>query len=167
MRRFTGSEVVWISVVAWLAFIPFYQTVGLGYISHEKLTNIAHALVMGAAFTVWLQWTPAVKRALGSGYSSGADMMSVSIWALMGALIYTRAYAIVVLWLDRPPWLMESFLLPISPWALFGALVMMIFAPGTDEGEIPLRNYGWFFFAAIVGALVTGFTIGLTIADFT
>lgn len=166
MRRLTGNEVIWISVIAWVAFIPLYQAVTFGYISHQKFTNVAHALAMGAAFTVWLQWIPAVRRAIAAGYSSGADMMSVSVWALMGVLIYMRVYSIVVLTLDRPPWLMESFMLPIAPWALFGALVMMIFAPGTKQGEIPLRNYGWFLFAGVFGALITGISIGLSIADF-
>lgn len=169
MRRLTGNEVIWISVLAWISFIPLYQLVTLGYLSLEKFTNVEHALAMGAAFTVWLQWIPAVRRAVLAGYSSGADMMSVSVWALMGVLMYIRVYAITVLNVDDSweAWIRSSFFVPLAPHMLFGALVLMIFAPGTKQGEVPLRNYGWFLFAGVFGALFTGISIGFSLADIT
>lgn len=167
IRRLSGNEVIWISLVAWLAFVPLYQAVNFGYLSHEKFTNIAHSLVLGTSFTVWLQWIPAVRRAIRAGYSSGADMLSVSIWALMSVIMYIRVYAIWKLNAADAAWMDKSFLVPIAPWALFGALVMMIFAPGTKDGVIPLRNYNWFLFAGFIGSMVTGISIGLGLADLT
>lgn len=160
MRQLTGNEVMWITVVSLFSFIPAYQFVVFGWIGREEFTNIAHSYALGMAFTVWLQWIPAVRRAFAGGYRSGADMLAVALWVLMGSLIYIRGYALIVFVMERPPWILASFLVPLAPWVLGSALVMMMFAPGVKDGNVPLRNYGWFVFAGFIGCMLTGISIG-------
>lgn len=162
MRRFTKNVSAWITIGTILSFFLMYSVT-----THDQAVEIANGLVLGVGVAIMLTWFLPAMESMRTNRGTGAGLLSMAIFGVGVALTVHRIWAYTLRWLDRPEWLLNSIFAPGAAWILGVAGVMILLAPGTQEGEIPLRNYVWFVFAGVIGALVSGISIGFSLANLT
>lgn len=158
MRRITKRSWLWITIATLMSF-GFLAMI----FNEAQMIEIASGFVLGTSLAVTLTWFPAAKASILSGDGEGKDVLKMAIFGTGFALFAHRIYTYAARWLGRPEWLVDSYLGALAPWGLGVALVMILLAPGTQEGNIPLRNYVWFVFAGVIGALFSGIAIGYSL----
>ncbi len=146
-------------VLFWVAF----PVLGL-----DVTTEVASSLALGAHFTLAITWLPAAflsTMRLGRGRQlDGYQIFHIGFWLLNAALLMQRAWITALRWADRPGWMLD---LPISAfvaWSIACACALIILSPETVEGEVPNRNKLYVVFAACLGSIIAGITIGFFIA---
>lgn len=160
MRRFTKNVSAWITISTIISFFLMYAIT-----TQEQAIEIANGLVLGVGVAIMLTWFVPAIQSMRSNRGTGAGLLSMAIFGLGLAMTLHRLWAYAVRWSGRPEWMLDSIFNPGSVWILGVAGVMILLAPGTQEGEIPLRNYVWFVFAGVIGALVSGISIGFSLAN--
>lgn len=161
MVKFSNFVTIFMTVGLLLFWAAFYL-LGL-----DITTEVASSLALGAHFTLTVTWLPAATRALLSamrgGKLDGYQIFHIGFWLLNVALLAHRCWITAFRWADRPDWMLD---LPVSAfiaWSIACASALIILSPETVQGEVPNRNKLYVIFAACLGSLVAGITIGVFI----
>lgn len=155
-------------------FVTVFFVLGLGLfwlawttLSLEVITEIASSLVLGTTLTLTVTWAPAAIRAivhtLRGGRLDGYQIFHVGFWLLNVALLFQRIWIIIFRWADRPDWMLSLPWSAFSAWTIACASALIILSPETIKGEVPNRNKLYVAFAACLGSLIAGITIGFFI----
>lgn len=155
MTQLKTSVAAWLCLIGIMSFWIFWFSVG-----RLATTQLAYSLMLGCAITLMVQWFLPAFRAVKSPQSSGAGLTAFAIFGIVCALAVQRIFAIVNFKLDYPDWLLESFMPSLSAWTLFFFLAVLVLAPGTTAGVVPVRNFWQLTVAIFIGGIVSGIGIG-------
>ncbi|AEG53129.1 hypothetical protein [Sinorhizobium meliloti] len=155
MKRISSNTA---AVIAILSIVLFWILNAL--LGHAIMLELASSLLLGACCSVMIRWAAAAYAAVRSGGKEGENLLALAIWSLGAAIFFHRSWANVVRWSDRPDWMLDSPVAAFAVWIMAIAMAMIILAPGTVRGVVPLRNFVWLFASGCVGSLVAGIMIG-------
>lgn len=138
----------------WLA----YPLVG-----NEIAIEISSSLLLGAALTLALTWATTAMRSIwklaAAQELEGFEVFNLGVFLLFVGLFWQRVYATILRWADRPDWLLQMPWGAFSAWTIACACALILLAPGTNHGDVPIRNKVYVLFSAFVGGIVAGITL--------
>lgn len=160
MKRLTTNLAIWLMAAGLAAFAVVYTLFG----QHTTI-EIASAMLLGGCIVIALTWLPTTLVGISKGTRGGAEVLAFGICSmgLFGATrqIWTQVYR----YLGQPEGMLEHWTYPLILWALFWSTFVVIVAPGTQDGEIPITNKIYLLAATGIGALVAGIAIGMSLAQ--
>lgn len=159
MKRVTTNLAFWLAAAGFSSFWIVY-----GVLGHEATVEIASGLVFGADIMLALTWAAAAYYAVRHGAKSGEGILALGLFWVCSFGAIQRFWTIVFRWLDRPDWMLDHWSNPLAVWSIFWGLIIIMLAPGTQQGNVPARNQVQVILAVFIGALVAGITIGLSLA---
>ncbi len=130
------------------------------FLGHLIMLEIASSLLLGACCSVMIRWAAAAFNAIRAGGKEGENLLALAIFCLGASIFFHRSWANVLRWYERPAWMLDSPVSAFAVWIMAVAMAMIILAPGTVRGAVPLRNFVWLFASGCVGSLVAGIMIG-------
>lgn len=156
-------------------FITIFMVVGLAvfWIAYPLLgldftTEVASSLALGAHFTLAVTWFPAAARAVlrvsRGERLDGFQIFHIGFWMLCMALLMQRIWITALRWAGRPDWMVDLPFSAFSAWSIACACALVILSPETVQGEVPNRNKLYVVFAACLGSVIAGISIGVFIA---
>jgi len=162
MKPPSANIAFWIAVGGILSFGILY------YILRTDITSIvASSLSLGVALMLIITWAPACYSAVKRGSREGRDLLRMGIWFTALGVLLSRIYVIIYVVLDRPDWLLYTPFNSIGVWTYIWGAGMILLAPGTTEGVIPMTNFWIIAFAIAIGIGVSSFTLGFFLAQIT
>jgi hypothetical protein len=160
MKRITTNIALWLMGIGISSFWIVYFALG-----QSTTVEIASGLILGACIVLMLSWLPAMAIGVMKGTRGDSDVLALGIFSvgLFGSI--RQEWTLIYRWLDRPEWMLMHWSYPLILWAVFWGLLTVIIAPGTVNGEIPTSNKIYLFGASIIGALVSGIAIGMSLVQ--
>lgn len=162
IRRLTTNLALWLLTIGlasfWFVYAIFGQAVTI---------EIASGMLLGGCVVLALTWLPSAAIAIANGGRSGPDVLALGLCAMSTFGAIRQTWTLAYRYFGRPEWMLDHWSYPFVIWSVFWGLLIIILAPGTTEGDIPTSNKIYLIVAAIIGALVAGIAIGMSLAQST
>ncbi|QXV73579.1 hypothetical protein [Rhizobium phage RHph_X2_30] len=155
MKRISSNTAAMIAIISIGLFWILNAILG-----REIMIELASSLLLGACCSVMIRWAGAAYSSVRSGGKEGENLLALAIFSLGASIFFHRSWANLVRWSDRPEWMLESPVAAFAVWIMAVSMAMIILAPGTVRGVVPLRNLLWLFASGCIGSLVAGIMIG-------
>lgn len=148
MRMLARSRAVWFLAAAMVVFWAMWF--GLGFDATYELTS---SLRFGAAIMLTITWAAPCWYGLRSaGADQGEGLLQAGLFFMVLTVSGWGAYGIAYRWMGRPEWLLQTPIGSFLAWSLFCSCVLIMFAPGTRGGVIPMRNWIYLLIATAIGS---------------
>lgn len=160
MKNLTTNLAIWLMAAGIGAFVAVYAAFG-----QATTIEIASGMLLGGCLVIALTWLPTTLIGISKGTKGGAEVLAFGICSigLFGAI--RQSWTQVYRYLERPEWMLAHWSYPLMLWCLFWSTFVIIVAPGTADGEIPVTNKIYLLAATGIGALVAGIAIGMSLAQ--
>lgn len=149
MNKLRAIHVGWWLGLALAAFVVLYNI-----LPYETFLGIALNTAFAASLAAIARYFLDTIRAIRSGIA-GLSFMLTSMLSIFFMVFIQRGWAMSLDALDRPVWLVTSFMTIFIPWMMAASLSLAVVAPDIDS---PKENSGY----RILGSIIT-FLLGMAI----
>lgn len=160
MNRITTNLALWLMVSGIASFALLYPMLG-----QLDTVEVASGCLMGACTVIGLSWLPTAYRGAVNGARSGAEVLALGLCSLGIFGTIRQGWTFAYRFLDRPQAMLDNWTYPLILWSVFWSLLIVIIAPGTQQGEIPPANKRYMIVVGIIGAFVAGFATAYSLAQ--
>lgn len=156
---FARFQTLWLSLVAVLIYIAVHYAIG-----QMTAKWLIDSMVLGVAAGMAWTWRSAAFRAIRRGGSSGTDKIILTVWLAWTTLLVQRGYVLTLNAMDRPQWLVDSFVPGLVATLIFLAGMYGLSAPATGAEDLLKREQlhliiGWFITGAVGGGAIVYFML--------
>jgi len=167
LKRLKSNTIAQIAVVGFLSYWVLWfglgamaRGLGLERTNNDIMLELCSGLVLGAAPILTYTWFTSAVQALKEGGKDDYSFLNFAIFTICGAITYQQLWITTMRWLGRPEWMLESALRPLATWSIFFGLVILMMAPETKEGTIPVKNWWLLLATALIGTSIASVTVG-------
>lgn len=167
MRRLKSNTIAHLAAVGFMSYWVLWfglgasaRGLGIELTNNEIMLELCSGLVLGAAPILTYTWFTSAVQALKEGGRDDYSFLNFAIFTLCAAITYQRVWVTANRWMERPEWMQESALMPLAPWSIFFGLVLLLMAPDTREGTIPIKNWWLLLATTLIGTAVASITVG-------
>lgn len=155
MRKTLTSRAFWMAVGAMIFFAGSAVV-----IPGAALLEVVSGLLLGVAVAITLTWMPAAIIAIREGVGDGYRQLNLAIMVTWLAIAIQSIRAIVFRWMGRPDWLIEPHFSAFIAYLVLLAGMLYLIAPGTEDGQVPVKNWTMMIVSVAAGGVVAGVMIG-------
>lgn len=151
MNRLRAVHVAWWLALAIGSFAVLYQ-----FLPYETFLGLALNTAFAASLAAVIRYSVDGLRALREG-KGGANFMLTSMLSIFTTIFIQRTWTMGLDALDRPQWMVMSFMTIFIPWIMAAALSLAIVAPDIDGDR---KDSGWRLAGSVI-IFILGMVVGI------